>query len=234
MKTTGFAALFCLVAVANSFAADLPSPQLAPPPSYAPLQSYDWGGFYIGINGGYGFGHSNWINNALPFDLGSFAVNGGLAGGTLGINYQAGQFVFGFEADADWTMFQGTSAVAYCSATTASAVCKTEERWLATFRARVGYAVNRFLIFGTAGGATGSIWTGLAPPGTFDISNNFGWTVGGGLEANITQNWTAKIEYLYLNLGSGICPTNCGAAVPINVPFNESLVRAGINYRFAF
>jgi outer membrane immunogenic protein len=234
MKTTIFAALLCLLAVAEGFAADLPSPAPTPPPRYAPLQSYDWSGFYVGINGGYGFGTTNWINNALPFETGSFGTNGGLAGGTLGLNYQAGQFVFGFEADADWTMFKGTSAVAYCSLITAGAVCQTEERWLATFRARVGYAFDRLLIFGTAGGATGNIWTGLVPPSTFDMSNNFGWTVGGGLEASITPNWSAKIEYLYMNLGSGTCPTNCGPAVPFSVPFTENLVRAGINYRFAF
>jgi outer membrane immunogenic protein len=234
MKAIVFAALLCLVPVADGFAADLPSPGPIPPAHYTPILNYDWSGFYVGINGGYGFGKTNWINNALPFETGSFGTNGGLAGATLGINYQAGQFVFGLEADADWTMFKGTSAVAYCSAITAGAVCQTEERWLATFRARVGYAVDRLLIFGTAGGATGSIWTGLAPPSTFDMSNNFGWTVGGGVEASITPNWSAKIEYLYMNLGSGICPTNCGPAVPISVPFNENLVRVGINYRFAF
>jgi outer membrane immunogenic protein len=234
MKTTVLAALLCLVAVSDGFAADMPSPELAAPPRYEPLLAYDWSGFYVGINGGYGFGHSDWINNALLFDLGSFGLNGGLAGGTLGINYQMGQFVLGFEADADWTMFKGTSAVAYCGAVTAGAACETQERWLATFRGRIGYAVDRFLIFATAGGATGSIWAGLAPPGTFDISNNFGWTVGGGVEGNITQNWTAKVEYLYVNLGSGVCPTNCGPAVPVNVQFNENLVRAGVNYRFAF
>ena len=58
MKRTVFAALLCLVPVAEGFAADLPSPELAPPPRYAPLQNYDWGGFYVGINGGYGFGNS--------------------------------------------------------------------------------------------------------------------------------------------------------------------------------
>jgi outer membrane immunogenic protein len=235
MKTVGFAALLCLAAVADGFAADMPMPTPpVPPDRYAPIQNYDWGGFYVGINGGYGFGHSNWSNTSLPFETGSFGGNGALAGATLGINYQAGQFVFGFEADADWTGFKGTSAVAYCSLVTAGAVCETQERWLATFRARIGYAVDRFLIFGTAGGATGSIWGGLTPPGTFDISNNFGWTAGGGIETSIVQNWTAKIEYLYVNLGSGVCPTNCGLAVPISIPFNENLVRVGVNYRFAF
>src|ERR1700683_352904 len=126
MKTTIFAALLCLLAVAEGFAAALPSPAPTPPPRYAPLQSDDGSGFYVGINGGYGFGTTNWINNALPFETGSFGTNGGLAGGTLGLNYQAGQFVFGFEADADWTMFKGTSAVAYCGAITAGGPWPTE------------------------------------------------------------------------------------------------------------
>jgi outer membrane immunogenic protein len=110
MKTVGFAALLCLAAVADGFAADMPMPAPpVPPDRYAPIQNYDWGGFYVGINGGYGFGHSNWSNTALPFETGAFGGNGALAGATLGINYQAGQFVFGFEADADWTGFKGTS-----------------------------------------------------------------------------------------------------------------------------
>src|ERR1700733_6781901 len=234
MKSIVFAALLCLVPVADGYAADLPSPGPIPPAYYTPILNYDWSGFYVGINGGYGFGKTNWINSALPFETGSLGTNGGLAGATLGINYQAGQFVFGFEADADWTMFKGTSAVAYCGLVTAGALCQTQERWLATFRGRVGYAVDRFLIFATAGGATGSVWTGLVPPGTFDISNNFGWAAGGGLEASITQNWSAKIEYLYLNLGNGVCPTNCGLAVPVTVPFSENLVRVGVNYKFGF
>jgi outer membrane immunogenic protein len=215
MKSIVFAALLCLVPVADGYAADLPSPGPIPPAYYTPILNYDWSGFYVGINGGYGFGKTNWINSALPFETGSFGTNGGLAGATLGINYQAGQFV-------------------YCGLVTAGALCQTQERWLATFRGRVGYAVDRFLIFATAGGATGSVWTGLVPPGTFDISNNFGWTAGGGLEASITQNWSAKIEYLYLNLGNGVCPTNCGLAVPVSVPFSENLVRVGVNYKFGF
>jgi outer membrane immunogenic protein len=234
MKRSIFAALLCFASVAEGFAADLPSPELAPPPRYTPLQTYDWGGFYVGINGGYGFGQTNWVSTALPFEIGNFGINGGLAGATLGINYQVGQIVFGFETDADWTMFKGTSSVAYCGAITAGAACQTQERWLATFRGRVGYAIDRVLVFGTAGGATGSVWSGLSPPGTFDISNNFGWTVGGGVEAIITPNWTAKVEYLYLNLGNGVCPTNCGVAVPMNTPLNENLLRVGVNYKFAF
>jgi outer membrane immunogenic protein len=117
---------------------------------------------------------------------------------------------------------------------TAGAVCQTAEHWLGTARARIGFAVDRLLIFGTAGGASGDIKAGLNPPGTYDASNNFGWTAGGGVEGAITENWTAKIEYLHVDLGNATCPTNCGLAVPMTVPLTENLIRAGINYKFGF
>ena len=234
MKRTVLAVLLCSVAADRGLAADLP--QAGPPPTavrYAPAVSYDWSGFYIGVNGGYGVGNSSW-NSAAPFTTGNFTTDGLLAGGTIGINYQAGQFVFGFEGDADWAGFKGTSNNAYCSLVTAGAVCQTAEHWLGTARARIGFAVNRLLIFGTAGGASGDIKAGLNPPGTYDASNNFGWTAGGGVEGAITENWTAKIEYLHVDLGNATCPANCGLAVPMTVPLTENLVRAGINYKFGF
>ena len=235
MKKTVLAALFCVIAVGNGFAADLPA--AGPPPAavrYAGAATYDWSGFYIGINGGYAFGNSSWNSGTPPLTTGNFTTDGLLAGGTLGINYQAGRFVFGFEGDADWSSLKGTSSNGYCSAVTAGAVCQTAEHWLGTLRARIGFAVDRVLIFGTAGGASGDIKAGLNPPGTYDASNNFGWTAGGGIEAAITENWTAKVEYLHVDLGNGVCPTNCGVAVPITVPLTENVVRAGINYKFGF
>jgi len=233
MKATVLAALLWLVAGANGFAADLPAAGPVPPVRYVASPVYDWSGFYIGINGGYGFGSSDWTS-PLPADTGSFSVDGFLAGGTIGINYQAQQFVFGFEGDADWANLSGSSASGLCFGAAGPGVCLTRERWLGTFRGRVGYAINRLLVFATAGGATGNISAGLNPPGTTDSSNVFGWTVGGGLEAALTENWTSKVEYLYVDLGNGSCPINCGVGVPITVPLTESLVRAGINYKFGF
>jgi outer membrane immunogenic protein len=230
-QATALAILLCLFTVGNGFAADLPA---GPPPpahvSYHPYTQYDWSGFYIGLNGGYGFGSSNWA----PVITEHFKTSGALAGGTVGINYQGGPFVVGFEADADWAGFKGSSSTAaYCMAL--GVTCETKQDWLVTARARVGYAFSRLLIFGTAGGATGEIRAGLNPPGKFDTTNSFGWTAGGGLEAGITENWTAKVEYLYVDLGNGSCTsTNCGPLTPITIPLTESLVRAGINYRFSW
>jgi outer membrane immunogenic protein len=232
MKAYALAAVLCVAAVANGYAADLPVTVAPAARSYSVPASYNWSGFYLGVNGGYGFGTSSWDSSFAG--TGNFNVNGALAGGTVGINYQAGSFVFGFEADGDWTGFTGASNNALCalSAQTAGAVCQTKETWLVTVRGRAGYAVNRLLIFATAGGATGNVEAGLRPPGTVDDLNNFGWTAGGGIEAAITDYWTVKLEYLYVDLGNATCNLNCGLTV--TVPLTESLVRAGINFKLPF
>ena len=222
-----------LIASADSLAADLPA---GPPPAsvvYAAPPTYNWSGFYIGINGGYGHGTTNWTSATGA--TGDFNAAGPLAGGTVGINYQAGSFVFGFEADADWADFTGTSNNAtVCSLFTPNAGCETKQTWFGTGRARIGYAFDRLLVFGTAGGAVGNIRAGLVPPNTFDTATAVGWTVGGGLEAGITENWSIKVEYLYADYGNGSCSANCGPFVPITVPLTENLIRAGINYRLPF
>jgi outer membrane immunogenic protein len=104
---------------------------------------------------------------------------------------------------------------------------------LSTARIRIGYAFNQILVYGTGGIAFGDIQSGLNPPATFDSSINVGWTAGAGIEYAFAQNWSAKIEYLYINLGSVSCTSaNCGPAVPFTVPLTESVVRAGVNFKF--
>ena len=71
-------------------------------------------------------------------------------------------------------------------------------------------------------------------PGLPDTSSDqTGWTIGAGLEASLARNWTAKVEYLYVDLGSFNCGLNCGAGlVTDNVSFHANLLRAGVNYKF--
>jgi outer membrane immunogenic protein len=233
MKRVGvgfLAFLSGLVVADKGFSADLP---VAPPAAiYAPPRTYDWSGFYFGVYGGYGFGSTSWASST--FSTENFRTDGFLVGGTLGINYQVSRVVFGFEADGGWAGLKGSSGDSVCGLITAGAVCQTEQTWLATFRARLGFAVNRLLFFATAGGVTGDVQAGVNPPGTFDTTNGFGWTAGGGFEAALAENWTVKAEYLYVDLGNAACPTNCGALVPATVPLTENLIRAGINYRLPF
>jgi outer membrane immunogenic protein len=112
--------------------------------------------------------------------------------------------------------------------------CEIDNKWLATARGRVGYAFDRWLPFLTGGAAFGDVKAtrvGVAAGGASDTM--IGWTVGGGLEYAFLGNWTAKVEYLYVDLGKFDCGTACGAVVTDNVSFKENIVRAGLNYRFS-
>jgi outer membrane immunogenic protein len=217
-----FLALVGLAALTGTAAAaDLP-PRMAPAPYYkapAEVQVYNWTGFYIGINGGGGFGRSQWDST------GSFNTSGGLVGGTVGYNYQIGQAVVGVEGDIDWADINGTTNTACPFG------CKTTDNWLSTVRGRLGYAADRFMPFITGGAAFGDIRA--STPGFAGASNTeAGWTVGAGLEFAIAGNWTAKAEYLYVNLGKFNCGISCGALATDNVSFTTNIVRAGVNYRF--
>ncbi|HEY1746364.1 MAG TPA: outer membrane beta-barrel protein [Xanthobacteraceae bacterium] len=240
------AILLSLITAMRATAADMPLPGPAPipPNSYYPATApLNWGGIYFGVNGGYAFGNSDW-NNA-GFSTGSFATSGGLAGGTAGINFGGfGGFVFGVEGDLDWSGLKGSSSTAACVGLGAAVgtTCQTTSGWLSTARLRAGYAFDRVLVFGTAGAAISDFRAGLLPQGTFiTLGPQIGWTAGGGLEYAFTENWTAKVEYLYVGLGTAQCPsgTVCSLVNPAGVSnpsmtLNENIVRAGVNYRFSW
>jgi outer membrane immunogenic protein len=227
------AAAMVAAAYGHALAADLPAPSL---PAAVPAALYNWTGFYLGINGGFGTGNSNWSDGPIGA-TGSFPTSGFLIGGTLGANYQVGEYVFGIEGDGDWTGLRGNSG-STCGAIAAvvspPGSCQTQSQWLATVRGRVGYAFDRILLYGTAGAAFGNVQTGLNPPSTFDSSIEAGWTVGAGLEVAFAPNWTAKAEYLFVELPNATCTTvgNCGGAAGSIVSFNESIIRAGVNFKF--
>ncbi len=207
---------------ASASAADITRPMPAKAPAYV-TPAYNWTGFYVGINGGGAFGHSKLTNTlgATGFD-----VNGGLVGGTLGYNYQINQWVLGLEGDVDWADISGNTNSALCAGTT----CSTKNDWLATVRGRVGYAYDRFLPYVTGGAAFGDMKTSVTGfSGQTDTRT--GWTAGGGLEYAFNGPWSAKIEYLYVDLGSDTCSVaNCGRSTTND--FHTNIVRAGINYHF--
>ncbi|MEI7805414.1 MAG: outer membrane protein [Hyphomicrobiales bacterium] len=189
----------------------------APMPTKAPAyyqQAYNWTGAYVGINGGYGWGNTG---VSAPFP-GSFNLNGGLIGGTLGYNWQAGPAVFGLETDLDWTNIKGNGA---CDGTT----CQVRNSWLGTTRGRLGFAADRFMPFVSGGLAYGNIRNTVAGVGDNSITKA-GWTLGGGVEAALAGPWTAKVEYLYVDLGRG------GTVAGSDASFQTNIVRAGVNYRF--
>ena len=218
------AALAPVTMMGAADAADIARRQPIPmnaPAYYAP---YNWTGFYFGINGGGGWGNSEWAS--LAGSTGSFDVSGGLVGGTIGYNWQLGQWVFGLEGDIDWSDIRGSTSSGFCAGTS----CETRNNWLGTARIRIGYAFDRFLPYVTGGLAFGDVKGSMAGFGS-STDTNAGWTLGGGIEATIAGPWTAKVEYLYVDLGNMNC-SGGSCALSTNVDFHTNIVRGGINYRF--
>jgi outer membrane immunogenic protein len=210
--------VLALAAAAPASAADLPAQMPYKAPAY--VNAYNWTGFYLGINGGGAWGGSDWNGFGV-----SNSPSGGMIGATAGYNWQGmgNPWVFGIEGDLDWTDISDRTA---CAGLT----CSTRNDWLGTVRGRVGYSWDRFMPYFTGGVAFGNIKahrTGLA--GNEDT--NAGWTIGGGVEAVVAGNWTAKLEYLYVDLGDTTCSAAaCGVAT--NVDLTTNVFRAGLNYRF--
>jgi iron complex outermembrane receptor protein len=198
----------------------------------------NWTGIYLGINGGFSFGGSNWTDSVTASSTGNFGTSGFVFGGTVGANYQVGSLVFGVEADGDWADSSGFGT--FTASSLCAGGCLTTSSWLSTVRGRVGYALDRFLVYGTGGAAFGNVRANFSnDPVTSSVEA--GWTVGAGVEVALARNWSAKAEYLFVNLADGSCTTNCAIADASGTPiipnmavkFNESVVRGGINYRFS-
>lgn len=174
---------------------------------------YNWTGPYIGLTGGYGWGNSDYSGGGTSLD-----PNGGLFGATLGYNWQAGTLVYGLEGDISWSGLRDSGACA-------TGPCRTENNWLGTVRGRLGYNAGRWMPYITGGLAVGDIDARITGVGSSD-KTKAGYTVGAGLEAAISGPWTAKVEYLYVDLGDG------GSIGTQRPDFTTNIVRAGLNYRF--
>lgn len=221
-----------LATCGQAVAADLSSS-----PAEPSAEAYGWSGIYLGVNGGYSFGGSSWSDSVTGGSTGTFSTSGFLFGGTVGANYQVGSYVLGIEADADWTDPSG--AATFTKTSFCAGGCNTASDWLATVRGRVGYAFERVLVYGTAGTAFGNVQASYSnDPVT--TTTGIGWTAGVGVEVAVVTNWTAKLEYLFVDLPNGSCTTNCAIQNPMGPPvipniaikFNESIFRLGINYKF--
>jgi outer membrane immunogenic protein len=219
---------------ANSaaIAADLAPSPLAPdrpPPAYvqpAP-SSHNWTGVYIGASAGYGFATAS---AATTLPGGSATSNeklsGFVGGGQLGGNYQIGSVVLGLEADFDYS---GQSK------TTTSGIFSESDSipWIGTLRGRLGYAIDRVLIYATAGGAEGKFSSTITAAGfgSFSGSRTQGaWTAGGGVEVGLTENISARIGYLFIDTGN-INLASIGT-LTVTGRVQDNLVRAGLNWRF--
>jgi outer membrane immunogenic protein len=198
------AALLATLAGSAAAAADLPHPSYYTAP--APLSAYSWTGLYLGGNLGYEWGATS-NNPTRPA-----GVAGGVEGG---YNLQAGQLVLGGEAD-----------IQLSGASDTFAPWKFSNPWFGTLRGRAGWAVSNILIYGTAGVAFGELQAqtiGLLS----ESHTNVGWAAGAGVEAGIAANWSAKVEYLFIDLAS-----NSYALTGTSNGLSASLFRLGVNYHF--
>lgn len=212
-------------------AADLGRPVYkAPPP--AVVAAYNWSGFYIGIMGGWGFGDVN----STTFGGASSEIDGGFVGGTIGWNWQApgSPWVFGVEADSAWANIEADATV-FGAGLVATAFSELD--YFGTARLRVGYAWDRLLWYVTGGvaWANNEIGVSVAGPGfvagTASSNTHVGWTIGGGLEWALADNWSAKIEYLYMDLADE--PYFGGpAAGGFDADLEVHTIKVGLNYRF--
>jgi outer membrane immunogenic protein len=205
------AALALGAGLVSANAADIQQRQMVTKaPAYvAPV--YTWTGPYIGISGGYGWGKSDFSGG-----LGSVDPSGGLFGATLGYNWQMGTLVTGIEGDISWSGLRDSDG---------AAGLRTENNWLGTVRGRLGYNAGRWMPYVTGGLAVGDIDSRITGVGSSN-KTKAGWTIGGGVEAQIAGPWSAKVEYLYVDLGDG---DSIGGFRP---DFTTNIVRAGLNYHF--
>jgi outer membrane immunogenic protein len=237
-------------------AADMSAPVYkAPPPPPPP----SWTGFYVGLSAGYSWGR--W-NGDLTFDPGTgplpvfdpsnrtISANGWLGGAQAGFNYQLGSWVLGLESDVSWTSLKGANTFVTSAGFMAWNISNRLD-WFSTVRGRAGYAIDKFLIYATGGGAFGQtnsneIVTQVLPPLVTAVAsvreNHVGWTAGGGVEWLYSRNLSFKLEYLRVDLGSA--PYRFIGTVVVAVPpmphttdsfpadLAFQIVRAGVNYRF--
>ena len=170
-----------------------------------PGPGYKWSGPYFGINLGYLWGTATTLR---------LNPHGWAGGAQAGYNWQAGQVVFGGEADLQASAAEDTFAP-----------FKFSNPWFGTARGRLGYAFDNVLLYATAGLAYGG--GRFEIPGLSEARTHLGWAGGGGLEIGLTPNWSAKAEYLFIGLSDKTYVVS-----GVNSAIDSHLVRAGVSFRF--
>ena len=275
MKRILLSALHVASAV-PALAADLSVKARPMPP---PIPVWTWDGFYIGINGGYSWGRSNTTVSYFNTITGApiippagsitdagFNLDGGVFGGQIGYNWQFSSWLFGLEADAQWSGQKGSAAFLCSAAGLLPGACfpgstflpvgtlgvglavDKKLEWFGTVRGRLGVLASpTWLLYVTGGLAFGEVQTDavltsitaggavVALAGS-SSKTHAGWTIGGGIEGNLGGNWTAKAEYLYMDLGTFDTTVTVPAALigaNISSRVTDNIFRVGINYHFS-
>jgi outer membrane immunogenic protein len=216
-----------MAAGASALAADLPS-RRPPPPVFVPPPLFTWTGIYIGGDVGYTWGTDK---HTSVIGASSVSPNGIIGGAHIGYNYQVNQFVFGIEGDVDGTNFNNS-----VTAGPLAAYVSTRIPIEGSARGRIGYAWDRALFFATGGAAFADIQHQYAIGGVFDPAGTYsktrvGWTVGGGVEYALSNNWSVRAEYRYADFGHATDTTFVGL-LPVDNHVVEHRVTVGFSYKF--
>jgi outer membrane immunogenic protein len=214
----------------------------APPPVVA---VYNWTGFYVGINGGGGWSRKCWdLNNLLGVPVnpalaeGCHDATGGLVGGQVGYRWQAGQWVFGLEAQGDWANLRGSSASLLLGGISSN---RSRIDAIGLFTGQVGYAWNNVLLYVRGGAAVANdkyegfvTATGLV----FDTARETRWggVVGAGIEVGFAPNWSVAFDYAHAFMDSKDV-TFSAVAVPVlsrndRIHQDIDMATVRVNYRF--
>ena len=227
------------MAAAPASAADLaarPVYTKAPPPMVSP--AYDWSGFYIGVNGGWGQNRDNRSNATTGVDFGSHDADGGTVGGQIGYRWQNAGWVFGLEAQGNWADFTGSGVNSVAPGLSNSSKLDA----FGLFTGQIGYAWNNVLLYAKGGAAvtdnnysviSNATATTLSSTGS---NTNWGSVVGAGLEVGFAPNWSVGVEYDHIFMDQQNQTFTTPAGVQLSDTFrtggDTDMVTARINYRF--
>jgi outer membrane immunogenic protein len=238
-KFFGAAVSFAAITMAAASASAADMAVKAPPPAPLPV-IYNWSGFYIGANGGWGQSHNcvDFITLAGTVASGCRDRSGGVVGGQIGYRWQTNQFVFGLEAQGDWADLSNTRVSLFDP--TLSTRVKTDG--IGLFTGQIGWAWNAALLYVKGGAAVTSnrldIFDTLTGIGLVSTSNTrWGGTVGVGFEYGFAPNWSVGLEYDHLWMGNAnnsftaVDPRLVGI-LNNRISQDVDMVTLRINYRF--
>ena len=244
------AALCAVVSVQVASAADMPTKA----PAYKAVEPipYNWTGFYVGGHAGYGWGsnQSTATSATTSFPVGFVFdranMSGGLGGGQLGFNYQVANWVLGVEGDYSWADIKGDET-SFSPLIATHTISNSKLTWLATATGRIGYAWNNWLPYVKGGAA----WThndgntttinnasGAVTATAVGSETRSGWTIGAGAEYGFWNNWSARLEYDFLDFGTASVGRTftsgslIGTTATRDNELHVHVVKAALNYRF--
>jgi outer membrane immunogenic protein len=239
MKKLALAISILSISAAGAFAADLPTRMYTKAPVMA---VYDWSGFYVGANGGWGSNRSCWDLDSTaaagfigPITEGCHNATGGVAGGQIGYRFQTGGFVFGVEAQGDWAGLRGSNPSAF----TPGLTNQTKLDAFGLIVGKAGYAWNNTLFYVSSGAVFTSeklqgIVTGTGAVVDTAKDGHIGYAAGAGLEYGFAPNWSAAVEYDHFFMdqnADGFSAAGVETRVD-NVHQDIDLVTVRLNYHF--